>query len=445
MSATRLIDPSTDELRAALAAVSGDAGRSLMTRARAEPQGVEYLDWDSGQATVAAWWPDALGRRHWAIHPEALVEWEDFPNEHPLLWIALPLAAAWRERGGGRELVVICRCGAAGTPESVAWMGRTCGPCHDREMEGLAPLGPEVFRPDLVLADDVWLAADGTLVTRGFERDDATDVIDGTNAVRTYAGVDDGRLLWEHGIGDDDRVKVGPFGVVVAGRQRVTVLDPRPGVRRLRFETGETGLVALAVAGPDLIFTLHPERLRVWRLSPDGPPREEGGARLVSPPYARLLPAPGGRSVLRVLHRDEARLIDPAAGTTRPVWEGMTTAAVWLPDGALALGGVSQEFGAFLGRWDAPEQGGAAPSRLHRFEGAAHACNNLDLGPDGGIVARWWDGGVCVHDPATMAPRSGVLREHAFFRGTIAFTPDGRVLIPASGGLTAWPYRGLFD
>jgi hypothetical protein len=433
---TRLIDPTDDELLAALAAISPDAVRSLLGRARSEPQGVEYLDWDSGQATVAAWWPDALGRRHWAIHPEALVEWEDFADEHPLLWIAPPLASARRDRDGRREVVVICRCGAAGTPESVAWMGQTCGPCHDREMEGLAPLGPEVCRADLAAAYHVWLTADGTLVTKGCERDEATDVIPGTHHLRAYAGVDDGRLLWERGLDDEDRVAVGPPGVVVGGDSWVEPLDPRTGQRRIRFETGEHAL-NVAVAGPDLLFTLHPQRLRAWRLSPGRPPREEGGTVLTSPPYSGLVPSPGGRLVLRI-HRYEARLIDPASGASWSVWDNFSQAAAWLPDGALVLSGHSEGVGAFLARWDAPERAGA-PDRT--YPTGSVAADNLALAPDGGLVARW-PGGLSVHDPVSLAVRSSIFREELSFFGAMAFTPDGRMLIPAFGGLAAWPYRG---
>ena len=45
------------------------------------------------------------------------------------------------------DLVVACRCGFAGTPDSLAWMGDRCGPCSDRAQEGLPELGFPVVRP----------------------------------------------------------------------------------------------------------------------------------------------------------------------------------------------------------------------------------------------------------------------------------------------------------
>src|SRR5205085_182954 len=98
-----------------------------------------------------AWWTDPIGRRHWHLELNDPVE----GSPQPLAWIAPPLSCGWRERGGVRDFVVICRCGFADSPESLKWMGDCCGPCFDRGQEGLPPLGRPVARPVANAADTV--------------------------------------------------------------------------------------------------------------------------------------------------------------------------------------------------------------------------------------------------------------------------------------------------
>ncbi len=104
----------------------------------------------------ACWWTDPFGRRHWqldagldqGVNRHAVNQVGTAPaftlaeERHPLEWLGPALVCGWRSPPG--RFVVACRCGFAGTPESLGWAGPACGPCSDREQEGLPPLGTPV-------------------------------------------------------------------------------------------------------------------------------------------------------------------------------------------------------------------------------------------------------------------------------------------------------------
>jgi WD40 repeat protein len=55
----------------------------------------------------------------------------------PPWWHVYPESVlAVRRADGGETHLACCRCGNVGTPESLGWMGDTCGPCFDRRAEG---------------------------------------------------------------------------------------------------------------------------------------------------------------------------------------------------------------------------------------------------------------------------------------------------------------------
>jgi hypothetical protein len=88
----------------------------------------------------AAWWTDALGRRHWRVRgsPFGREADRDVPA-HPLLAIAGVRAALVERPGKPPALVGFCDCGEYGPVEALAWTGDCCGPCHDRRLDGLPP------------------------------------------------------------------------------------------------------------------------------------------------------------------------------------------------------------------------------------------------------------------------------------------------------------------
>src|SRR5262249_4406110 len=128
----------------------------LLEAAEERPEGAFVLHWTvswrhpPGVVIGAAWWTDPIGRRHWYIEEALPDEHSRFYRDvrgdggealcagpHPLEWLMPPAAGGWRERGGKRELVVVCGCGVAGTPAELAWMGDCCGPCFDQKQDGL--------------------------------------------------------------------------------------------------------------------------------------------------------------------------------------------------------------------------------------------------------------------------------------------------------------------
>jgi hypothetical protein len=122
----------------------------FLRRVRSQPEG--WQRWVGGRGgrpaplVEAAWWTDPVGRKHWRIQGRRL-RWDEpsnFDFARFSLWRVYPNRLMLRERDGRFELLGVCRCGAAGPVETLAWMGECCGPCHDRKEEGLPPLpGPD--------------------------------------------------------------------------------------------------------------------------------------------------------------------------------------------------------------------------------------------------------------------------------------------------------------
>jgi WD40 repeat protein len=166
----RLTDPTADAVAAALEQAAKDAnsrarlGRltpdSAAFRAAAEacvrePTGVRrWVEAATRDQFVAgatpttlvglAWWADPMGKRHvWVVgrrvertdnrHPSLFGPRDE---DRPGLWLLQPDRLFLRTRGGERQLVAVCACGAVGTPAALGWWGEYCGPCHDRQEEG---------------------------------------------------------------------------------------------------------------------------------------------------------------------------------------------------------------------------------------------------------------------------------------------------------------------
>ncbi|MBY0228802.1 MAG: hypothetical protein K2W96_05970, partial [Gemmataceae bacterium] len=157
---------------------------------------------------LAAWWTDPVGRKQWFLEVSpalgapppgdaiAHLSWGPArtTEDHPLSHLAPPLSFLWRWAGESRSPFVVCRCGFAGPPESLNWMGETCGPCFDREQEGLPPLGLEPWRRDLGTFDHFLVAPDGRLVTLRFDTQRGTT---GTPfVVRVWQPPYVGKPLW---------------------------------------------------------------------------------------------------------------------------------------------------------------------------------------------------------------------------------------------------------
>ena len=95
---------------------------------------------------IAAWWTDPAGRKHVRIigrtrHRFARLRREVELRALPPWWHVYPEAVLGVRERDAERYIAVCRCGALGTPESLGWMGDTCGPCFDRRADGGAPAG----------------------------------------------------------------------------------------------------------------------------------------------------------------------------------------------------------------------------------------------------------------------------------------------------------------
>jgi hypothetical protein len=141
---------------------------------------------DTRSAAAVAWWSDPLGRKHCRVVSERVdcrsAEERDLfrpdaaryekPPARPVLWRVYPDDLCLREIDGQWHLWAACRCGAAGPPEKLGWMGPWCAACHDRAEEGTPLRRPGTCRPVVFSGHPFWVgdlafAPDGrTLLAR---------------------------------------------------------------------------------------------------------------------------------------------------------------------------------------------------------------------------------------------------------------------------------------
>jgi hypothetical protein len=91
---------------------------------------------------VAGWWTDPAARKHVRVIGRTRVAYSQLRGEVelrslPPWWHVYPEAVLGvRGKKEGERYLAVCRCGAVGSPETLGWMGDTCGPCFDRRAEG---------------------------------------------------------------------------------------------------------------------------------------------------------------------------------------------------------------------------------------------------------------------------------------------------------------------
>lgn len=98
---------------------------------------------------IAGWWTDPANRRHFRIVGRTRSRWrhraraEGELRSLPPWWQVYPesVLAVRDPKGDGETYLACCRCGKVGSPDSLGWMGDTCGPCFDRRADGGIPVG----------------------------------------------------------------------------------------------------------------------------------------------------------------------------------------------------------------------------------------------------------------------------------------------------------------
>jgi hypothetical protein len=475
--ARRVTDPTTEQLRELLEGLFVEATREprqpdrrppsfapLLRLAASRPHGVHALYHHLGRHLIslrlgACWWTDPSGHTHWVLQAclgrsrdgeravcdlaqssrgEGLIEFS-----HPLEWFHPEIASGWRTRAGVREFVVACRCGFAGTPESLGWAGPTCGPCHDREEDGLPPLGPDPREPVGVQPLAFHLAPDGRLLTI---------VPNGSGQRLQIWPVPWGRQpRWACGWRGEAHVAASLSGLIAIGGPDggYTIRNPqRKATAEGSLVTGR--LIDLAFAGTDgsilVAVVLPPEgpRLRAWPVTPAGELRagyevslEDARPFAVTPDGARLLvPERGGIVVRDALNGTVVGQLALPRGH-----EGRTV--VGLPDGSVVATSSTNER-------HPPVY--PAPIPMHRWEGRGGRrpdvscethCTHFVAALDGRSLVCI-EGEVVVRDAVTLEERGRFRPTCDRLLPSLGFTPDGRLVTLTDRGVTAWPWKELF-
>ena len=120
---------------------------------------------------VGSWWTDHIGRKHLVVRGRRLEDESandlirrTRTDERPPLWHCYPDHLFLKRDATSSVWLAACGCGTVGTPESLGWMGETCGPCYDQREE----LGPDALRqhrPGMLPAQR------GTIHALAFDRD----------------------------------------------------------------------------------------------------------------------------------------------------------------------------------------------------------------------------------------------------------------------------------
>ncbi len=392
----------------------------------------------------AVWWTDAIRRKHWRITAEYGPTHRDPASTlgHPLAAFAPPLSCGQREHGG---LVVQCRCGNVGSPAALGWMGETCGPCSDREQEGLPPLGPPRLR--LALSESVGCLplADGRVAV-------VRDTPSG-NALAVWPSPDADAPTWQVPCEPDTTLLTTAGGLIALGdASEVVILSAEDGVEKGRLTDallqgrraasacfvgrGKRALVlGCGIIGPVLV-----------RVPCDaGEPVELAGE---DGPYFRVVGVaacpPGDHFLLAVTAGTDVGIQVRDAGTGAPAGvlragSGMPVQApAALPDGSV-LGWFADGDGVVLARWSPGAARVFGPA--DRVVPAGRPDSAAVAAPDGEIAAV--EGGEIVARCARTLKRRAAFRpEGAELQGRIGFA-GGWLFADTSVGPAVWPWREL--
>ncbi|MFO0936509.1 MAG: hypothetical protein U0798_08370 [Gemmataceae bacterium] len=120
--------------------------RKVARRYQKTPDGWDM--WRAGRGGVPAsqvafsWWTDLEGRKHAVIRGRRCESYGDRSyldrktlEGYPPLWHCYPDRMYFRYMHTGGDWIAVCDCGATGPPGTIGWMGKQCGPCHDRMIE----------------------------------------------------------------------------------------------------------------------------------------------------------------------------------------------------------------------------------------------------------------------------------------------------------------------
>jgi hypothetical protein len=447
------------------------------------PQGVyarrHAIDWRHGELLFgAAWWSDVLGRKHWLLEAtkerdlksigrladplgrgNGLIE-----DAQPLEYLAPLLSVGYR--GQPPQLVVVCRCGYAGSPESLAWMGNMCGPCFDREQDGLPPAeGLPPARPKLKSFDSFALAPTQDVIT----------CAESELLLRCWQPPWNGSAAWSRHWHQQGPWVVSPSvahgGLLAVGLgPRVLLVSLRNGRTLAMRDVVNSGqVVGLAFAGHEgrrLVVSYQSSTqavqglLRAWEIKPEG----QFGKPLFLTQLSRVsgieAVSPKGQHLLLVTHPHRIEIRDTNTGKIVdrlkiPAGTRLRRAR-FLPDGSIVGSGSSErEDGPppRLLRWSAEDKSWPIltdwlPRRpLERDPWVSvpllAICHDLAVAPDGKSLACIEGDTLVRRDTVSFAELSRFRPARTSLRGGLAFSADGQLLVQTEHGLAVWPWREL--
>jgi hypothetical protein len=475
----KLIDPDAERIVAALSETTAGANKRCRARllnddpakwrkvaraVAAKSEGYEMFRGGKGGVpatqVLAAWWTDAAGRKHVVCRgrrieddeARRLLHKEELDRREPL-WHAYPEYVCRRTVGNEARIVCACGCGAVGTPESLGWMGETCGPCADRKEE-VGPVGLRGNLPGVLYGDRGPLGAvacspDGNRVV----------AVEGHNSVTSwYVPIRTG-TPWKF-----SGAEVRDVALTSDGRHMVAVGMNvlAPGGLFAAFDlttdppTGGPVLVdapvwrIVALPDPGLAF------LHRWGENNSGSRGEV--IRIPSGKVVRGFDLPTESVGRLAVSRDGTRCVTP--GSPAQVYDltamrrvrevrGMHSSVAFSHDGARVftahIGTVSAHDSGTGGRKPLAEGWLVGSKRGGSHLTATDFITTLAVDPSGAAVfAGTGQGRVFVFDPNTLARRA-VFEWHLGTVAGLALSADGSRLFSAGGDgcVKVWPIRDL--
>jgi len=439
-----------------------------------------------GAVLGACWWTDGRGRRHWyiegAVAGEAsffrrVLTGPDAPGglltePFPLFETAAELSCAWRTRAGKGELVVLCRCGACGPPAELAWTGASCGPCSDRQQDGLPPAGPPSLRSNVGPVSAFLLADDGALLT--VHHLSPTEALaggggPGDSVVRGWSALWADRADWGRRRALDvyPRACAGGVAAVGAPGQALALVRVADGETIAEGGTGRLDFVwgaAFAGGKRDLLVAVEGKDGGNWLSVYEWGSERGVGRRLhrigglyqgwsiVPFPTGDLVAVPRAKDV-EVRDARSGELIERLDCPARM----LTLSCVVLPDGAVVASRAERagpESGQrpHLARWapsgEVTPRGwlswlpGAARREPERLVTLTGDLFGLAASPDGRLLAGVTTGSLHFWAAESLEELAR-LEVGATFSGSLAYTSDGQVIVATSKGVVVWPWREL--
>jgi hypothetical protein len=481
----RLIDPTGDELvvtlREAGAAANdtrpggrGDAAqcRAAVRACQASREGRRL--WPIGQTlrsfVTLVWWTDYLGRRHYRVAGGDLDEDEyhqlavSVEDPRPPLWYVYPDRVFRRIRDGEDTWLAACACGACGPPESLAWMGLCCGPCHDRRQAGMLTTPERGLFPLALVVGPVYAVAispDGNQVaTSKFGRNIRVhDITTGTSHL-LYSGDDHddmrslaffaaGRTL---AAGDPDEAGVHLFHL--DGRKDEFLYSG--------WDDGEVQAIAVAADGRTVAAYSSGEGVETWERYGDDPWRSRqgfaNGTTMAFAPDGGTLALgcqQGSVLLFGTRYRNLERRLETGAPRGHDVHfiafaeEGKTLLTLTAPsEHSDPDDGVPRHLDGRLQVWDLA--GGRERVQLRADLPPITA---IAASPDGAWLAwvthdeRHSPAAVTFWDVNAARQRGSLEWNPADALYDLAFSSDGRMLVTGSGDgmVQLWPWRLLLD